>query len=301
MTRAWAAEHYAGHTDGYSVGGEAIHPSNYYLHSDLTGRFSLITSGTDQTWRERPEFGAYGSGVLMRGCVADATCRALYIDALRQIAASPAVAALPAQARAIRAAIAPWRALDPRREQTIAEGEANADAKLATMDARPAELVAWLASPSFVDASVEPPVPEGDGDGSSTGPSSTATVTPPSSPVGAPPLVVAPQNPLTPPLVVRPVLGKPVAAPGKPVAGKQFTFSLRVTRSDTGAPLLTGKMDCAPTVAGKLITHTDSFKAGKARLSFVVPRTAKGKLLKVKIAITASGRTASHTYSYAVR
>ena len=86
----------------------------------------------------------------MRGCVADATCRQLYVDALRQIAASPAIAALPAQARAIRAAIAPWRALDPRREQTVAEGEAQADAKIATMEARPAELAAWLASPSFV-------------------------------------------------------------------------------------------------------------------------------------------------------
>jgi hypothetical protein len=301
MTRVWAAEHYAGHWDGYSVSAaDPGKPTNYYLHSDLTGRFSLITSGTDQTWLERSAFGVYGNGVLMRGCVADATCRALYVDALRQIAASPAVAALPAQARAIRIAIAPWRALDPRREQSIAEGEAYADAKIGTMDARPAELAAWLASPSFVDAKVEPPVSEG-GDGAPTGPSSTSTVTPQSSPVGAPPLVVAPQKPLTPPLVVRPVLGKPVAAPAKPVAGKRFTFLLRVTRSDTGAPLLTGKMDCAPTVVGKLLTHTDSFKAGKARLSFVVPKTAKGKLLKVRIAITASGRTAGHTYSYAVR
>ena len=129
MTRVWAAEHYAGHWDGYSVADGRDHPDNYYLHSDLAGRFALITSGTDQTWLERPAFGVYGSGVLMRGCVADATCRQLYIDALRQIAASPAVAALPAQARAIRAAIAPWRARDPRREQTVADGEAQADAE----------------------------------------------------------------------------------------------------------------------------------------------------------------------------
>ena len=89
--------------------------------------------------------------------------------------------------------------------------------------------------------------------------------------------------------------------PAKPVAGRQFTFSLPVTRSDTGAPLLTGKMACAPSVAGKAIRHTESFKAGKARLSLVVPKTAKGKLLKVKITITASGQTAGRTYTYAVR
>ena len=43
MTRVWAAEHYMGHWDGYSVGSDANQPNNYYLHSDLAGRFSLIT------------------------------------------------------------------------------------------------------------------------------------------------------------------------------------------------------------------------------------------------------------------
>jgi hypothetical protein len=66
--------------------------------------------------------------------VADAACRQLYVDALRQIAASPAPAAIAAQARAIRAVVAPWRLLDPRREQTVAAGEAQADAKIATME-----------------------------------------------------------------------------------------------------------------------------------------------------------------------
>ena len=56
-----------------------------------------------------------------------------------------------------------------------------------------------------------------------------------------------------------------------------------------------------PVGGGKVLRHTDSFKAGKARLSFVVPKTAKGKLLKVEIKITASGQTASRTYTYAVR
>ena len=293
MTRVWAAEHYAGHWDGYSVAAGAIHPGNYYLHSDLAGRFALITSGTDQTWLERPAFGVYGSGVLMRTCVADVTCRQLYIAALHQVAASPAIGALPAQARAIRAVIAPWRARDPRREQTVDQGEAYADAKIATMDARPAELAAWLASPSFVEA-VEQSVPGG-GDSSVDAPPPPPQLPPPVTPPGTP------QTPVTPPLLVRPLLGKPVGVPAKPVAGKLFTFSLPVTRSDTGARLLTGKMACNPSVAGKTIGHAESFKAGKARLSFVVPKTAKGKLLKVKIAITASGQTAGRTYTYPVR
>jgi hypothetical protein len=343
--------------------------------------------------------------VLFRGCAADVTCRQLYIDALRQIAISPAVAALPAQARAIRTAIAPWRARDPRREQTVADGETQADAKIATVDARAAELAAWLASPSFV-AAVQPSAPWGGGGGGSNDLSVTGTVTPGSSPVGGshvwrlkvknagggiafgvvldvqfspnivygfgqvtrgtgcvpagtglhciidflgpsaydsstgevvigtnvtgmgevsltatasfvesdptpadntlvlkantPPVMTTPPV-YTPPVVVRPVLGKAILLPARPVAGQRFTFSLPVTRSDTGARLLTGKMVCDPSVAGKVIKHVESFKAGKARLSFVVPMTAKGKLLKVKLEITASGHTAGRTFTYAVR
>lgn len=105
----------------------------------------------------------------------------------------------------------------------------------------------------------------------------------------------------TPPIIVRPVLGKAVVRPTKAAAGKRFTFSLPVTRSDTGKRMLTGKMACEPTLAGKAIAHSDSFKAGTAQLSLVVPKTAKGKWLKVAIKITAAGQTAARTYNYAVR
>lgn len=121
----------------------------------------------------------------------------------------------------------------------------------------------------------------------------TASVT-----VGTPQLPVAP-TPAAP--VVRPLLGKAVTTPAMPLAGKRFTFTLAVERSDTGAPLKTGKMVCNPTVAGKLIKHAESFKAGTARLSFVVPRTAKGKLLKIKLKIVSGSQTTSRTYNYKVR
>ena len=114
------------------------------------------------------------------------------------------------------------------------------------------------------------------------------------------PVVPTPAPP-KPPAVVRPVFGKPLALPVAPLAGKPFMFTLALKRSDTGAPLTTGRMVCDPSVAGKLIKHAESFKAGKARLSFVVPRTAKGKLLKVKIKITSSGQSATKTVTYKVR
>ena len=62
-----------------------------------------------------------------------------------------------------------------------------------------------------------------------------------------------------------------------------------------------GRMVADPTVNGKLVKHAESFKAGKARLTFVVPRTAKGKLLKIKLRISASGQTTTRLYTYNVR
>ena len=118
---------------------------------------------------------------------------------------------------------------------------------------------------------------------------------------GEQPLVVASQTPLTPPRVVRPLLGKPVGVPTKPVAGQRFTFSLPVTRSDTGALMRRARWSATRQWRARLIRHAESFKAGKARLSFVVPKTAQGKLLKIKIKITVLGQTASRTYTYAVR
>jgi len=116
----------------------------------------------------------------------------------------------------------------------------------------------------------------------------TPAVTPP------PPLVVQPA-------VVRPVFGKPVALPPRPLAGRRFTFTLPVRRSDTGALLRTGRMVCDPSVAGRVIRHAESFRAGKARLSFVVPKTAKGKLLKVKVTIKNGTQSATKIVIYRVR
>ena len=62
------------------------------------------------------------------------------------------------------------------------------------------------------------------------------------------------------PVVVKPVFGAATTVPPHPVAGKKLVFALTVNRSDTGAPLTTGTMTCDPSVAGKVLTHAESFR-----------------------------------------
>jgi hypothetical protein len=112
---------------------------------------------------------------------------------------------------------------------------------------------------------------------------------------------VEPVTPATPePVAAQPVFGAATIVPARPVAGKKLLFTLGVRRSDTGAPLTTGRMTCEPSVAGVVLKHTESFASGKARLSLVVPKTAKGKLLKVRVTITWGGETAKKVVTYRV-
>ena len=104
----------------------------------------------------------------------------------------------------------------------------------------------------------------------------------------------------TTPLKVKPVIGQPVTVPAQPVAGKRFTVSFKVTRSDTGASLTTGKMICDPSVVGKVIRHAESFNNGVARLAFVVPADAAGKLLKVHVTIKAGSQAATKVATFRI-
>jgi hypothetical protein len=101
--------------------------------------------------------------------------------------------------------------------------------------------------------------------------------------------------------VVKPVIRAPKASPAKPAAGKRLTVAFPVVRSDNGKPLTIGKMVCDPSVQGKVISHAESFAKGVARLTFTVPKGAKGKLLKVKVTIKAAGRSATRIATFRVR
>ena len=101
-------------------------------------------------------------------------------------------------------------------------------------------------------------------------------------------------------LLGKPVIGQPVTVPAQPLAGKPFTVSFKVTRSDTGETLRSGRMICDPSVTGTVIRHAESFKGGTARLAFVVPADAAGKLLKVKVTIRAGGQSATKVATFRI-
>jgi hypothetical protein len=97
-----------------------------------------------------------------------------------------------------------------------------------------------------------------------------------------------------------PVIGKPVTAPVAPLAGKGFVAVFRVTRSDTGGPLMAGTMVSDPSVDGKLLRHTESFRAGTARVALRLPSSAAGKVLKIRLTIRASGKSATRVSVFRV-
>lgn len=100
---------------------------------------------------------------------------------------------------------------------------------------------------------------------------------------------------------IKPVIGKPIAVPAQPQAGKPFSVSFKVTQQGTGTPLTRGRMICDPSVAGKQLSHLESFRAGVARLSFVVPASAAHQLLKVKVRIEAGGQSATRVSTFLIR
>lgn len=225
MTTAFALEHYVHHWDGYSVRDNQFNPNNYYLHSDEAGVFSLIPSGTDQTWRFEQSPGRVGRGTLMRGCVVDHVCRGLYIEAVGDVSQRARQLDLPAYAQALAASLAPWLAQDPFVDpQDVEFGVADA---VWLMQRRPASVAAWLADPVFTwpvvaprPDEVDPVSPPDDGQ---------ATPTPGPALPGSPAAGGETQVPVAGPPSHLTITGR-VATP----AGlKRLTLRLRVPRRGT--------------------------------------------------------------------
>jgi hypothetical protein len=167
MTKMWAVEKYIDHWDGYSGHAEVgLRPNNYYLFSELSGRFQMLPWGADQTWiptkgvpNREVSFDGKG-GVLFNKCLEDKACFRLYWEALKGVTA--AVAALDPQALAEGAAamLAPWQAEEIAHGRfeydatEIEEGPYGIDETIEFIEGRQVEAEEWLAG------NEPPPKPE---------------------------------------------------------------------------------------------------------------------------------------------
>lgn len=104
--------------------------------------------------------------------------------------------------------------------------------------------------------------------------------------------------PPAPPLTLR--LSAPVAVQARPAAGKAFAVRVGVTRGDTGGPLASGVATCKVTLGLKPLRAVGSVRAGRASCAMLLPKTAKGKLLRGTIKVTFRNVSATKAFSYRV-
>jgi len=161
VVRFLAAEWYLGHWDGYGW-----NRNNYYLQSDDDGMFTLLPSGTDQTFKApyRSNFNLTiplatamaswnapvdggtprGASALLNACVADQVCADELIHEIENVRRTAADLDVKTEVVERASALSPLIASDPRREYSNAWIEGAQQGIPQFLDSRDAELEALL-------------------------------------------------------------------------------------------------------------------------------------------------------------
>ena len=182
MTRMWAAEQYIGHWDGYSVRSGPNAPSNYYLHSDAAGVFTMLPSGLDQTFDLQHPFPGSGDGVLVARCLADASCLQSFRANLGEVSAAADAMGIGTRLDVISATVAAWRPCADREHAGDARWQAAVTGARAFVRDRRAAVATYLGAPA--------PAAE---------PALESTAPPPLSGAGCPAALDSPPAPPRPP------------------------------------------------------------------------------------------------------
>jgi CotH kinase protein len=166
MTRAWAVERYVAHWDGYAGILAPFRPNNYYLHSDELGVFQTMPWGTDQTWEiDDLEFDEAAGGVMFNKCIADASCRQLYLGGLSEVRCAALESDDAARAAQLAAMLAPYQddEDEARRETSPQEIAEELEAVEAFATVRPERLEDFLVAEGVLGSGHHPcgkPEPE---------------------------------------------------------------------------------------------------------------------------------------------
>ena len=98
---------------------------------------------------------------------------------------------------------------------------------------------------------------------------------------------------------LRLIAGKTVGSPLRPRAGKQFTVSAPVRRSDTNRAIATGKVSCKVTADGANVRAAGRIRAGRAECTFVVPLDARA--VRGSMTVRSGGTAVTTHFSFKVR
>ena len=99
------------------------------------------------------------------------------------------------------------------------------------------------------------------------------------------------------PATVRLSIVSMTVTPKRPRAGKSLTARLAVSRTDTRGRVTTGRVACSARVGGKAIRRVAAgFRGGAAQCSWVLPASARGKMVSGSIRVTQGRLSASRTF-----
>ena len=88
----------------------------------------------------------------------------------------------------------------------------------------------------------------------------------------------------------------------RPRAGRRFTVSVRVVRTDTGSALASGRVSCTARAGGRSVRlMSRGLRRGWARCTWSVPRRARGQTLRGSIRVRAFGHVATRSFALRVR
>lgn len=140
MIRMWAVENFVGHWDGYT----GPLNNNYFIRSNVAGKFVMLPWGADQTFGEnrqtkvllddyfypmdKPQSGfpwieqafkktAMDRGMLFKRCLAYTPCRVEYLTQLKAVSIKATTTKLVASMKAASTVIAPYTNASMKNEQ----------------------------------------------------------------------------------------------------------------------------------------------------------------------------------------
>ena len=96
-------------------------------------------------------------------------------------------------------------------------------------------------------------------------------------------------------LLATPALG----APARPRAGRPFTISLPVSRSDTQRGITSGTVTCNVTANGTKVRATGRVRAGRGQCSLVVPQGAS--TIRGSMTVRSGGKSVTARFTFKVR